>query len=338
MSDPKHLDKGANCLVTGGVGFLGSHLCRRLLAMGARVTALDIEDAHSGTFFSHLGLPDRVPAVTHHCADSAVVDRIVELAPDYIFHLAGLPYAPYTTAHPAEADAANVTSTKRVLQAALKSRDVRIVFASSACVFGATRESPLAVGSPYSEPAHYYTVTKRRAEDVLLKGRVDSGADVIVCRFGNIYGPGDRHFGRIVPQICSQLITLDDCQQITLRRSRGDSIYEFLYVADAVDGLLKAATSDAAATTPVWHFTGGPSSRTSVLDLAARLSQLYDGGRRDVVPCLSAPERSVVKYLDASATYELLGFEPSVEFDRGLSRTIDWYRSHIGSLKPHPAL
>jgi nucleoside-diphosphate-sugar epimerase len=328
--------KDATCLITGGVGFLGSHLCKRLASMGARTTVLDIEDPHPGTLFSHNGLNERALVVNQDCAAETCIDVIRRIAPDYIFHLAALPYAPYTTAHPAKAEAANVTSTETVLEAARELRGTRLVFSSSACVFGATRQSPLAVNSPYSEPAHYYTVTKRRAEEILLKYRGRYGIDAVVCRFGNIYGPGDRHFGRIVPQICWQLI-VEDCDQIRLRRSRGVSVFEFLYIDDAVDGLLSAAR-EKATSRPIWHFTGGPKSRIDILGLAVLMSLLYDGRRREVLPYHGIPEQAVVKYLDASATSETLGFDPAEDLYSGLSQTLKWYRSHIGELKAHPSV
>ena len=336
MSGTRQSWKDATCLITGGVGFFGSHLCKRLVSMGARTTVLDIEDPHPGTLFSHDGLNERALVVNQDCAAETSIDVIRGIAPDYIFHLAGLPYAPYTTAHPAKAEAANVTSTETVLEAARELRGTRLVFSSSACVFGATRQSPLAVDSPYSEPAHYYTVTKRRAEEVLLKYRQRYRIDAVACRFGNIYGPGDRHFGRIVPQICWQLI-VEDCDQITLRRSRGDSVFEFLYVDDAVNGLLSAAEVEAESR-PVWHFTGGPKSRIDIRRLAVLMSLLYDGRRREALPYHGIPEQAVVKYLDASATSEALGFEPAEDLYSGLSKTLKWYRSHIGELKAHPSV
>ena len=336
MSRAQQSWRDATCIITGGVGFLGSHLCKKLTSMGARTTVLDIEDPHPGTLFLHNDLNERTMFINQDCSDRTSIEVIRGIAPDYIFHLAGLPYAPYTTAHPAKAEAANVTSIETVLEAAREFRGTRLVFSSSACVFGATRQSPLAVDSPYSEPAHYYTVTKRRAEEILLKYREHYGIDAVACRFGNVYGPGDRHFGRIVPQICWQLI-VEDCDRITLRRSRGDSVFEFLYVDDAVDALLSAAGA-AAASRPVWHFTGGPKSRIDVLRLTALMSTLYDGRRREVLPCHGIPEQAVIKYLDASATSETLGFEPATDLHNGLSKTLNWYRSHIGELKAHPSV
>jgi nucleoside-diphosphate-sugar epimerase len=336
MSDAQQSWQDATCLITGGVGFLGSHLCKRLVSMGARTTVFDIEDPRPGTLFSYYGLNERALVVNQDCAARTSIDLIRGIAPDYIFHLAGLPYAPYTTAHPAKAEAANVKSTETVLEAARELRGTRLVFSSSACVFGATRQSPLAVNSPYSEPAHYYTITKRRAEEILLKYRGRYGIDAVVCRFGNIYGPGDRHFGRIVPQICRQLI-VEDCDQIMLRRSRGGSVFEFLYVDDAVDGLLNA-TGAQAASRPIWHFTGGSKSRIDILGLAVLMSLLYDGRRREALPCHGIPEQTVVKYLDASATSETLGFEPAEDLYGGLSKTLKWYRQCIGELKAHPSV
>lgn len=335
MSDDADALRSTTCVVTGGVGFLGSYLCERLARAGARVVAIDIEDAHPGTFFSHKCSHERVRAITQDCAAGVAVNLIREISPDYIFHLAGLPYAPYTTAHRDEAFAANVTTTETVLEAASKLSGARLVFSSSACVFGAAQESPLTLSSPYSRPAHYYTVTKRQAEEIVLGYRESRGINATICRFGNIYGPGDRHFGRIVPQICSQLIA-EAREYITLRRSSGTSIFEFLYVDDAVEGLLRAAGKKAL-DQPVWHFTGGPENRVDILGLASLMSLAYDGKKRDVIPCQIEPEIGVTKYLDDSATRKHLGFAPASNLSDGLRRTLNWYRSHINDLKPHPS-
>lgn len=332
----KHIDfawRGKSCLVTGGVGFFGSHLCQRLADEGAQTTVLDIEPPHPGTYYSLTGLGNRLCAFNQDCATEAAIDVIQAAAPDYIFHLAGLPYAPYTTRHKAEAYAANVEATKVVLEAARRLPRARVVLASSACVFGATQESPLAVEGPRSEPEHYYTITKRKAEEALLRHRETNGTPAIVCRFGNIYGPGDRHFGRIVPQVCAQLL-LEDSDRIVLRRSRGDSTFEFLYVADAVEGVLRAAA--APITQPyIWHFSGGRPSRIDIAGLAGMLSELCDGVKRTIESATRAPERTVVKFLDTGKTAEALGFSPATDLKTGLSATLNWYRDNIRRLTPH---
>jgi nucleoside-diphosphate-sugar epimerase len=325
--------RGKNCLVTGGVGFFGSHLSQRLADEGARTTVLDIEPPHPGTYYSLAGLGDRLRALTKDCATEAAIDVIQDAAPDYIFHLAGLPYAPYTTRHRAEAYAANVHTTKIVLEAARRLPRARVVLASSACVFGATQESPLAVNGPRSKPEHYYTITKREAEVALLQHRETYGTPAIVCRFGNIYGPGDRHFGRIVPRVCAQLL-LGDNDRIVLRRSRGDSTFEFLYVADAVEGILQAAA--APITQPyIWQFSGGRHSRSDIAGLAGMLSELCDGVRRPIETAAHALERTVVKFLDTGRTEEALGFSPTTDLKIGLSSTLNWYRDNIRRMAPH---
>lgn len=324
---------GATCIVTGGVGFLGAHLADRLVNMGARTIVLDIEHAHPGTLFWHKGLRGRSQAIVQDCAASSAIDTISRLTPDYIFHLAGLPYAPYTTAYPSKADIANVTSTEMMLEAVRKLPGTKFIFSSSACVFGATRQSPLTLDSPYSKPAHYYTLTKRRAEEIISKCRQDCELDVTICRFGNIYGPGDRHFGRIVPRICSQLI-VERSDQIRLYRSRGNSVFEFLYVEDAVEALLSAGAADTSPQ-PILHFTGGMRSRIDIAALARMMSSIYDGRNRQIIHPEAPSEGDVIKYLDGSATNAFLGFEPAVDLDTGLRKTLEWYRLHIGELKPH---
>jgi len=321
------------CLVTGGVGFLGSHLCRALREQGAQVIVMDREPPQAGTLFPLLNAATGIDVRQCDLSEPESIREVQYCQPDYVFHLAGLPYAPYTSQHPGEADAANVAATQNALEGARLSPNARFVLASSACVFGATQKSPLRVDSPQSDPEHYYTITKREAERHVREAHRVHGLKASICRFGNIYGPGDRHFGRIVPQMCAQLIK-EGRDTLELKRSQGDGVFEFLHVDDAVSGLL-AAAAHVSPDLETWHFSGGESSRVSVIDLARRMSRLYDGREREVRNNRSSPEKRVVKYLDCSATAAKLGWTPSWTLDQGLRGTLDWYCERINSLAPH---
>jgi nucleoside-diphosphate-sugar epimerase len=330
--------KGKRCLVTGGVGFLGSHLCRALHDEGAEVVVLDREPAHAGTLFPLLNSGRDIRVIQCDLALADSVRRVVELRPDCLFHLAGLPYAPYTTRNPREAEQCNVQTTANMLEAARLVRTARaripqFVFASSACVFGAAQHSPLEVDSPVAPPEHYYTVTKQEAENRVHAAYRAHGVRAAICRFGNIYGPGDRHVGRIVPQVCHQLIG-ERRDVLQLRRSDGESVFEFLHVDDAVTGLLHAAGRPAPAV-DTWQFSGGAPNRLSVLEIAQLMSRLFDGRHRDVRVNQQSPERRVRKYLETAPTRKALAWEAKHNLDDGLRATLAWYQEHFRDLSPH---
>lgn len=325
--------RGRHCLVTGGTGFIGAHLCARLHDLGARVVNADIEPGRSGTLFWLLNAARDVPVVCADLARKESIDRIVDLKPEVIFHLAAVPYAPWTSQHPVEADDANVVSTRNMLEVARRAGTQRFVLASSACFFGATTASPLTEHSQLSAAEHWYTYTKREAEQKVRSYHEFFGVPGTICRFVNVYGPGDRHMGRIIPAVCRQLIA-DRAAALRLTRSTGESVFEFLYVDDAVEAL-RIAAERSSEQCEVFHFTPGPEARLSVRELAVRLSLLFDNIAREVLVECEHPEKPVRKYLDATSTEAALGWRAAWVLDDGLRRTIEWYRDNLGRLLPY---
>ena len=267
-------------------------------------------------------------------SEPSSIDAVRQLKADYIFHLAAIPYAPYTTLHPREAYVSNVVTTVNMLEAARLSRVQKFIFASSACVFGAAQHSPLRITDQRYRPEHYYSITKQAAEKEVHAFHQWHGVEATICRFGNVYGPGDRHFGRIVPQICNQLIT-EKRETLELKRSTGDSIFEFTYVDDAVKAFLMA-TENVSSEVETFQFSGGENSRTSVRALAEAISETFDGKRRVVKTNEHNPEKKVEKYLDTAMTRRVLGWESDYDLADGLKLTVDWYNTHINSIVPLP--
>lgn len=333
MKDLTAFWKDKKCLITGGIGFIGSHLCKRLHDAGAQVVVIDKEVDHAGTLFSLLNSARNIAVITQDLSDPASIRIAQKTAPDYIFHLAALPYAPYTTLHSQETYASNVVSTVNMLEAARLSPSPKFILASSACVFGAAQHSPLRVSDKRYIPEHYYSVTKQEAEKQVDDYQQQHGVDAVVCRFGNIYGPGDRHFGRIVPQVCCQLIN-EKRDTLRLNRSRGDSVFEFLYVDDAVEGLVMAAEKQLNLREAL-HFSSGVKARISILDMVSTISECFDGKRRSIIVNSVNPEKRVKKYLDTTETEHLLGFEARWDLDTGLRETVEWYKHHINSIAPY---
>ena len=328
--------KNKKCIVTGGIGFIGSHLCKQLYDLHACVIVMDKESCHDGTLFHHLNKNSNITTIQCDLANPNVVNLIQEIQPDVIFHLAALPYAPYTTLHPLEAYASNVVSTVNVLEGARLSSAKKFFLASSACVFGASQHSPLHANDAPYPPEHYYSITKQDAERQVRAFHNWYGINATICRFGNVYGPGDRHFGRIIPQVCHQLIN-EKQEILQLKRSRGDSIFEFLYVEDAVKAFIGAAERNSAEI-ETWHFSGGEEARTTIINLAERVSELFDGKKREVKFNVSSPERKVEKYLDVTDTVRLLDWKVDWHLETGLKTTIGWYANNINFISPYQEL
>lgn len=299
----------------------------------AEVTTIDIELPHRGTLFYILNKNREISTIDKDLSSRAIIDVVQRIRPDYIFHLAALPYAPYTTGHPLEAYYSNVVSTVNILEAARLLKINKFILASSACVFGAAKRSPLKVDDTPYPPEHYYSYTKQEAEKHVKNFNDLYGINASICRFTNVYGPGDRHFGRIVPQICCQLIK-ENRITLQLKRSKGDSIFEFLYIDDAVDALLSAAERKSSKL-EVFHFGSGEEARINVLNLARKISLLFDGRPRDIEVNKNKSERKVEKYLDTSSTKEILGWNPHYKIEDGLKLTIGWYKNYFSTISPY---
>jgi nucleoside-diphosphate-sugar epimerase len=319
------------CVVTGGVGFIGSHLCSRLYELGAEVTAIDRERAARGTLFWLLNRGKHIEVIQRDLASSSGASAILKYKPEFIFHLEAEPFAPFTTQNPIQSYRSNVVSTVNALESARKSGST-FVLASSACVFGAVKQSPLKPNDERVEPEHYYSITKREAEAQVTIFNKLYGVPGAICRLGNVYGPGDRHFGRIIPRVCREILS-EGKVQIELKRSNGKSVFEFLFVDDAVEGMVLSAQTSGK-NLELFQFSGGANSRKSVREIAELTSLAIDGKKRVVEMRCGSPERTVNKFLDTSDAERHLNWKPTNALTKGLKLTADWYRQFIEQLTP----
>ncbi len=320
------------CVVTGGTGFIGSHLCSNLEKMGAEVFNLDIEPATNGTLFPIINKGGRIKTQVMDLSNSEVIQRVIELRPSFIFHLAAEPYAPYTTCNPLNAFSANVATTANMLEVARNVKGCKFLLSSSACYFGATNSAPLSINSEISKPEHYYSYTKRMAEDLVNSYVEMYSLNASICRFSNVYGAGDRHFGRIIPSICRQLIyNTPVC--LELLRSKGESTFEFLIVDDVVEGMCKTASYMYKENTgSIFHFSGGQEGRVDIINLVKIISNLYDNKIRAVNYRDNQFEKTVVKYLNYKESEDRLNWSPTINLEEGLRQTLSWYKTHIREL------
>ena len=320
------------CIVTGGVGFIGSHLCSRLHELGVEVIAVDRERVTRGTLFWHLNRAKNIEVIQRDLSSPSKKDIITERKPDFIFHLAAEPFAPFTSQHPLKSYLANVVSTVNALESARKNGTSSFILASSACVFGAVKKSPLKPGDQQVEPEHYYSITKREAEAQVQIFHKLYGVAGAICRFGNVYGPGDRHFGRIIPRVCREILS-EKKNVIELKRSMGRSIFEFVFVNDAVEGMILSAER-VGSDLDLFQFSGGANSRKSVREIAKLTSAAIDENPRLVLVNRVNSERTVAKFLDTSDAERQLNWKPAHTLASGLKLTVDWYRKFMAQLTP----
>ena len=339
MSEAKHPIDGSmneflskrSCLVTGGAGFLGSHLCQRLVRAGASIVVFDIVSRSERSLLAFWGLTRQVEYLQGDIRSTDDLKKLAGRPFEFVFHLAAQPISGLSNLEPQTTIDVNAGGTKTLCDMLSKSCNAAVVLASSACAYGipTAGTSPLTEIVPLRTGFYAYTESKQKAE---LELRNAKGIRGVIGRFVNVYGPGDRHFSRIVPRTIRQLF---GNLPLSLSRGDGSTVLDFLYVDEAVDAFLRLAkyTSTQKDSTPqVFNFGIGSRNATSIRDLVLKISDTYDGKSRDIVPKAPTMEPPTVKFLDSTKAHAVLNWTPEVFLDAGLRKTIDWYRNHIDDL------
>jgi CDP-glucose 4,6-dehydratase len=320
---------GRSVFVTGAYGLLGTWLVRALLDGRARVTVLKRDE----TAISALeldGLEGRCAVVHGDCLDASVVDRAIgEYEVDTVFHLAAQTIVGTAGRAPLSTFETNVRGTWIVLEAC-RSQDVaRVIVASSDKAYGDHEELPyredfaLRPRFPYASKA---------AADLIARSYWHSfGLPVAVTRFANLYGGGDLNASRLIPEAVSAVIE----GRAPIIRSDGSPERDFLYVEDAVAAYLSIAEAldRGEGRGEAFNAGGGrPHAVREVVELICRVAG------SDVEPDIrgtGTPTGEIDRqYVDAGRLRELTGWEPGVDLEEGLRRTVDWYRTHPEALVP----
>ncbi len=288
-------------LVTGGAGFIGSHLVDALLARGDDVSVVD--DLSSGR---REQVPDGVPL---HVTDIAAIGAAMEQErPDVVFHLAAQVDVRKSVADPAHDARANVAGTAAVLEAARASGARRVLLASTGgALYGESVPLPTpedATLAPFSP----YGASKAAAETYLALYTRLHGLSTMSLRFGNVYGPRQDPHGE------AGVIAIYAGAKVDGRRATvygdGTQTRDYVYVGDVVSGFLAAAESDATGAVNI-----GTGVETSVLELTDAIG---------VEPEFAPARKGEIarSCLDVSRAAELLGWRAEVPLDEGLRRTL----------------
>jgi UDP-glucuronate decarboxylase len=307
-------------LVTGGAGFIGSHLCDRLIADGARVVALDNLQTGRRSNVEHLASSGALDFVRHDVIDE--LPRRLQSTPfTHIFHLACAASPDQYQADPEHTMLTNVVGTRNALRLAERT-GARLLLTSTSEVYGDPEIHPqheeYRGNVSCTGPRACYDEGKRAAEalafDFLRAGRVD----VRVARIFNTYGPRmQADDGRVVSNLISQLLSGED---VTIYGD-GSQTRCFCFVDDTVEGLLRLMDSERAAGVPV---NLGDPRELSVRELAEMLVALTDTPAHIVYRPLPQddPRR---RRPDIRRAIELLDWRPRVHLEEGLRRTIAWF-------------
>jgi UDP-glucose 4-epimerase len=304
-------------LVTGGAGFIGSHLVDALLGSGHEVVVLD--DLSTG--FRH-NIDPAAALVEASVADEAAVAEAVEGC-DVVFHQAAHKAVLRSVEHPLPTDTANVHGTLVVLQAARDAGVRRVVHASSSSIYGGADVVPTPETYP-AAPRSPYAVTKLAAEHYCRVFAELYGLETVALRYFNVYGPRQRPdatYAAVIPLFIDALLHGRPPEV----HGDGRQSRDFTFISDVVAANLAAATAPAGRCSGrAFNIAGGGSH--SLLDLLEILGRLLDA---PVEPVFTASRAGDVRTSQADATWAArdLGFRCEVTLADGLARTVEWLRS-----------
>jgi UDP-glucose 4-epimerase len=301
--------------VTGGAGFIGSHIVDALVGEGAEVRVLD--DLSTG-FESNLN--PAAELIESDIQDGSAVARAVEGC-DVVFHEAAHRAVLRSVEHPIQTDRANVGGTLGLLVAARDAGVRRVVFASSSSVYGGAETMPTSESEPLA-PRSPYAVTKVTGEHYCRVFTELFGLETVALRYFNVYGPRqhpESRYAAVIP------IFIDSLRRGASPEVHGDGLQtrDFSYIDDVVRVNLLAARAPAdACAGNAYNVAGGTSY--SLIDLLDILQDVI-GVRVD--PVHTDPRPGDVRHTraDISAAARDLGFGPSVSFADGLERTVRWF-------------
>jgi nucleoside-diphosphate-sugar epimerase len=304
-------------LITGGAGFIGSHLAEVLSGLGAKVTVLD--DLSGGSRENVKGFA-HVQFVEGSILDQVVLER-VSTGRRYVFHQAALGSVPGSVERPRAYHDANDTGTLNVLEAARLGRVQRVMFAASSSAYGDTEQLPK-VESMAPRPLSPYAANKVACEALMRAYSSSYGLDTACLRYFNIFGPRQNANSAYAAVIAAFAKAALGGRNLTIYGD-GEQSRDFTFVANVVHANLLAARSGKPIGGELINIACG--QRITVNELAGIVMEIY--GRADLKIIHEAERAGDVKHslADLSQARRLLGYEPIVDFRTGLKPTLEWY-------------
>ncbi len=310
-------------LVTGGAGFIGSHLVERLLADGARVRVLD--NFSSGT---RANLPfaakfrGQLEVVRGDIRTRAAVERAARGA-RVVYHQAAMRSVPRSVKDPLGANENNVTGTLNVLEAARRCRVPRVVYASSSSVYGARPELPKREEQPPA-PISPYAVSKAAGEQYAAVWTRLYGVETVGLRYFNVFGPRQdpkSEYAAVIPRFILWGLKAKPLEV----HGDGTQSRDFTYIDNVVEANLLAARAPEAGGEV---FNVGCGDRVSLLEIVAKLETIL--GRR-LERRHTPPRAGDVPHTlaDVGKAKRLLGYTPLVGFDEGFRRTVEYFKGGL---------
>jgi UDP-glucose 4-epimerase len=308
-------------LVTGGAGFIGSHIAERLVLDGHTVRVLD--DFSSGRESNLDSFRNDIEIVHGDIRDADVVKRATK-GVDIVFHEAALGSVPRSVVDPLTTHEVNMTGTLNVFLAARDAGAKRVVYASSSSVYGETPVLPKREDMT-AQPLSPYALSKLVGEHYARVFKQIYGFEIVSLRYFNIFGPRqdpESQYAAVVPRFITALLN----GKAPVVYGDGLQSRDFTYVENVVNANVLASEAEGMAGRAFNVACGG---RYTLLQLLARLKEILGS---DIEPVHEAARAGDVRDSQASieAAEQGFGYRVSVDFDEGVRRTVDWYRKKLG--------
>jgi UDP-glucose 4-epimerase len=313
--------EASRVLVTGGAGFIGSHLVEALVALGASVAVLD---DLSGGAMENLKSFSPIEYVKASILDLDTLRRVTRDC-QYVFHLAALGSVPASVDQPRHYHEVNSLGTLNVLEVARDARVRRVIFAASSSCYGDNdvpwvETMPVRAHSPYA-------ATKIAGEALLRAFSVSYGLDTVSLRYFNIFGPrqnANSAYAAVIAAFAKAVLA----GKPPMIFGDGEQTRDFTYVHNAVHANLLAARNQKPLGGEAINV--GCGDRVTVRQLADLVLDIL--GRRDLTIAYAAERAGDLKhsYADLRLARSVLGFEPIVRFEDGLRPTLEWYKTVLG--------
>lgn len=313
--------KNKRILITGYEGFLGSHLTKTLVYRGAKVWGLDIVTYRKGTILRDDGL-DKVEIIKGSVSNFPLVCKIIkEKKIEIIFHLAAEALIGRCLKKPLKAFSTNIKGTWNILESARFLKTIKtVIIASSDKAYGHSEDLPYKENFPLAG-CYPYDVSKSCAD--LLSYAYFRTYDLPVCavRCGNVFGPGDFNFSRIVPDAIRSALN----KKILIIRSDGKFVRDYIYIEDAVSGYLKVAENMERLKLFGEAFNFSNEKPISVVELVKIIYKLAHK-TPDYKVLNQARYEIKHQYLLAEKARKILGWKAKYTLREGLEKTIRWYK------------
>lgn len=310
----------ADCLVTGGAGFIGSHVVRGLLAAGYSVRVLD--NFATGRRENLADIQHDIDVQVNDLRDDDALFNAT-LGVRYVFHLAALPSVERSVKDPWSTHEVNSSGTLKLLLAAREAGVERVVFSSSSSVYGDTPELPKQEDMR-PQPLSPYALSKLTGEHYMQQFYQLYGLRTYSLRYFNVFGPRQdpaSHYAAVIPLFIQAGLE----GRAPVIHGDGEQTRDFTYIDDVVAGNLCGINAPDEAAGGVFNLAWG--QRTSINQLARQIGAMVGSQQQ---PEHTAPRPGDVRDSQADATRArtLLGWDPQVTFATGLQQTVDWFTHH----------